>query len=650
MVSVDNLSISFGARTLFSNLSFAVEKRERIALAGHNGAGKSTLLKCIAGMLEPSEGRIILPKGAHVGYLPQEGIHIEGVSLWEEVESVFGEMRRLQDRIESLSKTLYQLDPRSAPYAQVLDEIGALELRLEAHLPEAIKPKIESILNGLGFSKSDYKRDCGEFSGGWQMRIALAKLLLETPEVLLLDEPTNHLDMDTQRWLELFLADYAGAILLISHDVALLDALTTRTIAFHHGRAEQYAGNFSFYLKESEQRRAILQKQYKDQQKEIAQAQAFIDRFRSKATKAAQVQSRIKALEKIERITLEEDDAVMDFRFPEPPASGQSVAKLEQVHHGYGELELFKDFNFEVRRGEHIAIVGPNGAGKSTFCRLISGQEAPKSGRHAFGHQVSVSFFSQTHADTLDANKTILECAEAAACRQTAGIVRNLLGCFLFVGDDVFKRIGILSGGERSRVALVCMLLAPANFIILDEPTNHLDVLSQDVLQRALKEYPGTAIIVSHNRRFLDPIVEKTLVFTKGEVPTLYAGNLSYYLEKKEESFSSKVGQSQVSSKGGDNRREKRRQEAALRAEKKQTLDPLYKQLEQLEEAISLHEAAKHTLEAHMQDPQTTSDSQALLKASVAYEDLAKQLEASYTQWAKLSEEIEKLEKRFARA
>ena len=324
-----------------------------------------------------------------------------------------------------------------------------------------------------------------------------------------------------------------GAIIIISHDLALLDALTKRTIAFAHGKAEEYAGNYSYYLTESKLRKEIKIKAYHAQRKEIEKTKQFIERFRAKASKATQAQSRIKQLEKVELIVLEQDDAVMNFTFPKPPPSGQSVAKLEDASKAYGELNIFSGFDFEVERGERLAIVGPNGAGKSTFCRLITGQEDPDSGAYLPGQKTAISFFSQNHADELDPNKSVIETCEAVASTKNAPLVRNILGCFLFRGDDVFKKVGVLSGGERSRVALVCMLIQPANFLILDEPTNHLDVQSQAVLQSALAEYPGAYLIVSHNRSFLDPIVTKTLEFRPGESPQVYHGNVTYYLDKK---------------------------------------------------------------------------------------------------------------------
>ncbi len=398
----------------------------------------------------------------------------------------------IKEKVDRLSDALVKMDPRSSPYGDLLEEIGELELKLYANDPELMKPKIESVLKGLGFQEKDFKRDCSEFSGGWQMRIAMAKLFLQQPDVLLLDEPTNHLDIETQIWVEQYLVNYPGAILLISHDRALLDTLCTRTIAFAHGRAEEYAGNFSYFERESVLRKEIQLKQYTAQQREIAESQHFIDRFRASANKATLVQSRIKLLAKVERIPKpEQDDAVMNFKFPPPPNSRDTPSrKLKTSRKPTAHCRFSTASIFEINKGEKFAIVGPNGAGKSTFCRLVTKQEETDSGEIELGHKVAPSFFSQNHADELDPDLTILETVQAVASRDAMPQVRNILGCFLFTGDDVFKKIGVLSGGERSRVALTCMLLKPANFLILDEPTNHLDMQSQGVLQRALLDYP----------------------------------------------------------------------------------------------------------------------------------------------------------------
>lgn len=663
MISVQALRVEFGPRVLFNNLSFSVQPRERIAFAGHNGAGKSTLMKCIAGIIPASSGQIHSPKGTKIGYLPQEGIHVRGRTLWQETQSAFGEVMALKEKVERLSDELLKLDPRSSPYGDLLEEIGELELKLYANDPELMKPKIESVLKGLGFQEKDFKRDCSEFSGGWQMRIAMAKLFLQQPEVLLLDEPTNHLDIDTQIWVEQYLVNYPGAILLISHDRALLDTLCTRTIAFAHGRAEEFSGNFSYFERESVLRKEIRLKQYTAQQREIAETQRFIDRFRASANKATLVQSRIKLLAKIERIPEpERDDAVMNFRFPPPPNSGHTVAKLEGVAKAYGALRIFNGFDFEINKGEKFAIVGPNGAGKSTFCRLVTAQEEPDHGVVTLGHKVAPSFFSQNHADELDPDLTILETVQAVASRDAMPHVRNLLGCFLFTGDDVFKKIGVLSGGERSRVALVCMLLKPANFLILDEPTNHLDMQSQGVLQRALLDYPGSVMIVSHNRDFLDALVTKTLEFRPGEEPRLFHGNISYYIEKKaEEKSSGNTSSRKPPSTTADaevkdpstaaskeapsnvNRKEQRRMEAQAREAKTKILAPLEKEMESLEAKIAEHEAKQNELSALLSSERVSSDSELLRKTTNEVEKNTKSLDLAYSRWSSLTEEIEQV-------
>ena len=646
--AVQDLHIEFGPRVLFDSLSFVVEHGDRIAFAGQNGAGKSTLMKCIVGSMEPDHGKVMLPKHTQVGYLPQDGIHISGTPLLDEVLGSVGNIVELQQRVDEYSADLQKLDSASEEYRETLEEIGRLELILHDRDAARLRPRTESILRGLGFADKDFTRDCGEFSGGWQMRIALAKLLLQEPEVLLLDEPTNHLDLQSQRWLEQSLRTYRGAICIISHDVALLDSLVTRTIAFHHGRAEEYAGNFSFYLKESKARKEILLRQAKAQQREIAKTQEFIDRFRAKATKATQVQSRIKQLEKVELIEVEDDDAVMNFHFPPPPPGGHTVVKLEKACKSYGPITLLNGYDFTMEKGDRIAIVGVNGSGKSTFTRLVSGTEDPDAGSFAFGHHTQVAFFSQTHADVLNNEQTVLECVEAAASRETRPMVRNILGCFLFRGDDVFKKIGVLSGGERSRVALVCMLLKPANFLIMDEPTNHLDFQSQDVLQRALAEYPGSYCIVSHNRQFLDPIVNKVLEFRLGHAPRLFYGNVSAYLEtvEAEERRLKAVAMQQtevtpaVQAQTG-NRKDARRAREMARQQRNRVLKPLQQELEQVEADIAEKDERKESISAELENPANMSDNQKLMELTQEYQQLERESEALYTRWEELSEQIE---------
>ncbi len=658
--AVQDLHIEFGPRVLFDSLSFVVERGERIAFAGQNGAGKSTLMKCIVGVQEPDHGKVLLPKHTHVGYLPQDGIHISGRPLLDEVLGSVGNIVELQQTVDELSADLQHLPADSAEYRDTLEEIGRLELILQDRDAASLRPRTESILRGLGFADADFSRDCGEFSGGWQMRIALARLLLQEPEVLLLDEPTNHLDIQSQRWLEQNLRNYRGAICIISHDVALLDNLVTRTIAFHHGRAEEYSGNFSFYLKESKARKEILLRQAKAQQREIAKTQAFIDRFRAKATKASQAQSRIKQLEKIEIIEVEDDDAVMSFHFPPPPPGGNTVVQLEKVCKSYGPIHLLDGYDFRMDKGDRIAIVGVNGSGKSTFTRIISGTESPDDGKFSFGHHTQVAFFSQTHADVLNNEQTVLECVEAAASRETRPLVRNILGCFLFRGDDVFKKIGVLSGGERSRVALVCMLLKPANFLIMDEPTNHLDFQSQDVLQAALAEYPGSYCIVSHNRQFLDPIVNKVLEFRLGHAPRLFHGNVSQYIEtvEAEERRLKEMAAAAATlpaagavvdaAAGIANKKEARRARALERERRSRLLKPLQVEMEQVELAIAEKDDAKAAISAELEKPENMSDNQKLMELTQQYQLLEKESESLYTRWEELSLEIERVEAELA--
>ena len=645
-LAVSDLRIEFGSRVLFDGLSFVVERGERIAFAGKNGAGKSTLMKCIVGQQEPNRGSILMPKHTRVGYLPQEGIHISGSPLLEELLGSVGDVATMRAEVEELSEELQNTAADAARHAELIEEIGRLELLLHDRGADALKPRAETILRGLGFSAADFGRDCGEFSGGWQMRLALAKLLLQEPEVLLLDEPTNHLDLQSQRWMEQYLRGYRGAICIISHDVALLDSLVNRTIALHHGRAEEYAGNFSYYLKESRARREALQRAAKAQRKEIEKTQAFIDRFRYKATRASQAQSRLKQLARIELIEVDEEEAVMNFHFPPPPPGGATVVTMRKVSKSYGEIHLLHEYDLRIEKGDRIAIVGVNGAGKSTFTRLISRTEEPDAGTVEFGHHTKVAFFSQTHADVLNPELTVLECVEQAASRETRPLARNILGCFLFRGDDVFKKIGVLSGGEKSRVALVCMLLHPANFLIMDEPTNHLDFQSQDILQQALAEYPGSYCIVSHNRSFLDPIVNKVLEFRPGCPPRLFYGNVTQYLEKVEADARRDAAPSpaqQVSSPSAKNRQTARRARAQERERISRVIRPLQKQLEEVESSIAKHEARKKEITAELENVSIAQDAEALRRLSGEYQQIDRETEELFTRWEELSTRVEHL-------
>ena len=650
MLAVDKVSIEYGARSLFQELSFTVRAKERWSLAGPNGAGKSTLMKIIAEIEYPDTGGIIKAKQTTVGYLPQEGVQHEGTTIFEEASKAFDDVKQLQKQLAEVEKEMESGEPQSEEYGDLLEVFGDLQLRLEHHDVSRMKPRIETVLGGLGFKQSDMDRDTGEFSGGWQMRIAMAKLLLREPSVLLLDEPTNHLDIETVQWLEQWLRNYGGALILISHDRSMLDNLTNRTLAFENGGVEQYSGNYSFFLQEREARREQAERAYRNQQKEIEKAEKLINRFRAKATKAKMVQSRIKQLDKMERIELEQDAATVDFRFPQPERSGQTVLKLESTCKHYGDNKVIDQFDFEIERGDKIAIVGVNGAGKSTFSRLVAGDEEPTSGARIVGHKVGIAYFSQTHADELDPTRTVLETMEGSVTREAATNLRTLLGAFLFRGDDVFKKVSVLSGGERGRLALARMLLQPANFLILDEPTNHLDLHSQEVLQKALIDYTGAYVIVSHNRSFLDPIVTKVLEFIPGEPPKLYYGNVSDYIEKKQadlEAAKPKAGgfASTGSSKtgGGANRKEQRRLEAKAREAKAAKLKPLEEEFESVEEKIGSIEQEKSELTNKLVDPEFFKKGEEAAEATKRFAEVESQLEGLYSKWNELSDKIEEL-------
>lgn len=663
MLAVDNVAIQYGSRFLFRDLSLTIRAKERWSLAGPNGAGKSTLMKIIMGLETPDKGRIIKAKQTTVGYLPQEGVTHKGSSVYAEVETAFDDVKLLQDQLAEVDAELENADPTSEEYGDLLEVSGDLHLRLEHHDISKMKPRIETVLSGLGFSAKDLNRPAGEFSGGWQMRIAMAKLLLREPSVLLLDEPTNHLDIETVQWVEQWLRQYGGAIVLISHDRSMLDNLTNRTLAFENGRVEQYAGNYSFYLREREARREQVERAYRNQQKEIEKAEKLINRFRATASKAKMVQSRIKALAKVERIEIADEVSGIDFRFPQPERSGQTVLKLEKIGKTYGSLEVLKNLDYQIERGDKIAIVGVNGAGKSTFSRIIAGIETATTGTRTEGHKVGISYFSQTHADELDPSKTVLQTLEGQVTGAAATNLRSILGAFLFRGDDVFKTVGVLSGGERGRLALARMLLQPANFLILDEPTNHLDLQSQEVLQRALLDYTGAYAIVSHNRSFLDPIVTKVLEFIPHEQPKLYYGNVSDYLEKKKADMelaaaaqrasspaaAPKAGGSATanSAPAGINRKEQRRLEAKAREARNSKLKPLQVEFAQVESEIATLEEEKNTLNRQLLDPEFFKQGDGAA-ATKRLSEVEARLGILYSRWSILSDEIEKAEAELA--
>jgi len=658
MLAIQNVRIQYGSRVLFKDLSFVIQGKERVALVGPNGAGKSTLMKVVIGKIVPDGGRIVKAKAVRIGYLAQEGIESRGKTLMQEAESAFGDVMGIQEKMDALAGDLETLDHECVEYVETIERMADLQNQLEEHDVSRIRPRSETILRGLGFKGGDFDRMTDEFSGGWQMRIALSKLLLQEPEVLMLDEPTNHLDIEAQRWLENYLSTYRGAVLLISHDRAFLDTLCKRTIAFGHGRVEEYAGNYSFYEKESVIRREQLEKAAANQHREIEKTEDFINRFRAKASKAKQVQSRIKMLEKVERIELDQDGPEIKFKFPPAPPSGQAVVKLEGVSKHYGsDKKIINDWTFTVEKGDRIAVVGVNGAGKSTFSRVVAGKEPLTAGEMTFGHNVILNHFAQDQAEELDPTLTALETLEQVDTRGAKVDKRSILGCFLFRGDDVFKSVSVLSGGERGRLALAKMLLSPSNFLILDEPTNHLDMQSQQRLRSALQDYEGSFAIVSHNRDFLDPLVNKVLEFRVGAPPRLFLGNVSYYLEKREEEERELArreavqggggqvsGASQSAGSSGGNRKEQRRLEAEKRQKRSNVLKPLQDRLLVIEEQIATMEKRKAEMVVRMNDLSSFDSKEEAQLFLQRFRDNESSLDKIYSEWSEVSEEIEKVE------
>ncbi|MCP4847678.1 MAG: ABC-F family ATP-binding cassette domain-containing protein [Verrucomicrobiaceae bacterium] len=660
MLSVDKLTVQFLGRTLYSDLSFTVNAKDRICFAGPNGAGKSTLMKIIADQMSPDTGTVNKAKYIEVGYLPQEGIRTDGRTLFNETKTAFGDTVSLQEKIEAASSQLGDLDPASPEYADALDVYGELQLQLDKFEVDKMKPRIEKVLVGLGFKHSDMERDVGEFSGGWQMRIALAKLLLSEPSVLLLDEPTNHLDIDSQLWLENYILHYSGAVILISHDRAFLDAIVKRTLAFESGQVNEFPGNYSHYLEQSKILREQLHRAYENQQREINKAEQFINRFRAKARRASQAQSRLKQLDRMERIELAPSaDKAIKLRFPQPERSGQVVIELNDAKRAYDQHVVFDQLNLRIERGEKIAVVGANGAGKSTFSRILSGADPLSSGERKTGYKVSVSHFAQDHAEKLNPTKTVLQTVEDSAAREVSGNLRSLLGCFLFRGDDVFKQVSVLSGGERSRLSLAKMLLKPANFLILDEPTNHLDMQSQQILQEALKAYQGSCVIVSHNRDFLDPITDKVIEFyPENKTPRVFLGNLTDFIEKKNQEATSSPAHSTVKGKArpitGDasipstNRKEQRKIEGQIRQQKANALKPIQEKLDGIESNIAELEEQKSQIEIKMRDPDFFKDKDKAIQASTEHKEISLSIEKHYSDWAATSDELERIETEFA--
>ena len=647
MLTISNLSLQHGAKHLFRDVSAQVHVNDRIGLAGVNGAGKSTLMKIICGQQESDPGVVSRASWFTVAYLPQEiTIELGSRTLYAEAESAFAEALQQQKEFEEISHKLAELSQDSPELPALIERQGELQHLLDGHDVFRIRPQIERILFGLGFTKADLDRAVSEFSGGWIMRLLLAKLLLRQPALLLLDEPTNHLDLDSLTWMEDFLQQYQGAMMIISHDRSFLDRVTTKTWELSLGRLTAYKGNYSQYLLEKAQRMELERAAYDNQQAMIKQAEQFITRFRAKSTKAKQVQSRVKQLEKIERIELAETEREIRFSFPPAAESGRDVLQLEQVSKAFDGRTILRDISFTLRRGDKLAIVGVNGAGKTTLMKIMAGLEAADSGTVRQGHNVIMTYFGQHQAQELDGQYSILDTVYHGSQDLTVTKVRSLLGTFLFSGDEVDKKVQVLSGGEKSRVALAKMLVKPANLMLLDEPTNHLDISSQEVLQEAMAQYEGTIIVVSHNRSFVNSFVNKVLEICDQQA-VLHEGNIDDYLAIRQRLEAAAKVEAQPVVKAAEqsvNRKEERRQRAQQQEQLNAVLRPWKKKAEAAEKEVEQLEERKIELESQMADPDLYADQAQWAKVSKEYNEVQRRLERQYALWEEAQGKLEEME------
>jgi len=532
VIQLTELTKSFGDRTLFDHVTWQIDDGERVGLCGPNGAGKTTLLKMLAGFDEPDSGGVVKPANLTIGYLPQDGLTHAGRTVFEEASAAFQPLLDIKAEMHDIEHRLSDPSVPQAEHDAMLSRYAELQDRFRLGDGYGMDLRIATVLRGLGFGPEDAERPCETFSGGWQMRIALAKLLLGRPNLLLLDEPTNHLDLEARNWLEEYLGAYPYAVILVSHDRYFLDAVVTRITDVHLRKLTDYVGNYSKYVELRDAMLERLRQAKHEQDEEVARVKMFIDRFRYQATKAAQVQSRIKLLEKVVPIEVPPERKRIHFRFPDCAKSGRTVLELKHVHKAYDRLSVFSDVNLHLERGDRIALVGPNGAGKSTLMRMLSGEEAPDGGTRTIGHQVVMEYFAQDEATRLDPTLTVYETLSSGSPNNMVPAIRNILGGFLFSGDDVYKKAGVLSGGERTRLAVARMLLRPSNTLLLDEPTNHLDLDSKDVLLDALADYGGTLIIVSHDRYFVEKLATKIIEIGHGEA-NVYPGTYTEFLWHK---------------------------------------------------------------------------------------------------------------------
>jgi ATP-binding cassette, subfamily F, member 3 len=641
MIQLSSAGKHFGAKTLFQELNWVVGAKERVGLVGGNGTGKSTLLKVLAGMETLDEGSRSAAKDTTTGYLPQDGLSLSGRTVLEECLSVFGHLLDIEREMETLTHKMAELDPSSNEYEKVADRYHRIETEFQRNDGYSLEAQVGAVLNGLGFSRDDAKRAVEEFSGGWQMRVGLAKLLLRKPNLLLLDEPTNHLDLEARNWLEEYLNNYPFAYVLVSHDRYFLDVTVDRILEIWNRHTYFYTGNYDRYLEQKAERRVQLEASQKNQQEQIHHLETFINRFRYQATKARQVQSRIKELEKIDKIELPDEERVIHFSFPQPRPSGRMVAELRSVAKSYGEKSVFENVSFVLNRGDRVALVGVNGAGKSTLIKLLSGAEPVTKGELRLGHNVELDYFAQDQYKVLNPDARLLDdltsFAPTAVSNQTQ--LRTLLGSFLFSADDVFKRIGVLSGGERNRYALARMLLRPANFLLLDEPTNHLDLQAKDVLLEALRKFTGTIVFVSHDRYFIDKLATRIFEIEGGKLED-YPGNYEDYLWQKQRT-GTEVADSAAKRRNPEPGASVRPGEQQKRAKKTNpsSIRKMEKDRDELEEQISRSEAEITSLELELGQFKSAEES---IRISGLIETHRTRLKEITKQWEELVVKLER--------
>lgn len=642
MIAVDQLAVMFGATPLFTNVCFNINKKDRIALVGKNGAGKSTLLKILSGSQKASSGSVAIEKEATIGYLPQVMVLSDDHTVIEETEKAFADIRDLQQRIERENQELAERDDyESQDYLELVERFAHDNDRFQLMGGLNYRAQMERTLLGLGFVHEDFNRPTKEFSGGWRMRIELAKILLRSPDILLLDEPTNHLDIESIRWLEQFLQHSASAVVLVSHDRAFLNNVTNRTIEISCGRIADYKAKYDDFVRLREERREQQLRAYENQQKEIADIKDFIERFRYKPTKAVQVQSRIKQLEKIVPIVVDEvDRSSLHLKFPPCSRTGDYPLICEDLRKDYGSHCVFHDVNLTLKRGEKVAFVGKNGAGKSTLVKCIMG-EIPYTGHLKLGHNVAIGYYAQNQAQLLDENLTVFDTIDSVAKGDIRLKIRDILGAFMFGGEASDKKVKVLSGGERSRLAMIRLLLEPVNFLILDEPTNHLDMRTKDVLKEAIQAFDGTVILVSHDRDFLDGLVTKVYEFGDGLVRE-HLGGIYDFLQKKElqDLKSLEAAPTQSAANADAPRQAQGKLSYEEQKEQARQLRKVEKEVKEKEEAISRIEAALQDLEQQMSSPEGATNAAVITQ----YASLQKELEQTMADWEAAASRLEEMQ------